>query len=69
MSFGSLSDCTYHRAAQVSVGSFGSALTVYIDDGKEYALKSLSVKSLKKTAAKTKKVTMMSHHVLLGYWM
>jgi serine/threonine protein kinase len=39
MSSGSLPDCTYHRAAQVGAGSFGSVLTVYNDDGEEYALK------------------------------
>ena len=39
MPSGSLPDCTYHRAAQVGAGSFGSVLTVYNDDGEEYALK------------------------------
>lgn len=39
MASGSLPLSTYHRASQVGSGTFGSVLTVYNDEGEEYALK------------------------------
>ena len=39
MSSGSLPLATYHRAQSVGSGTYGSVLTVYDDDGNEFALK------------------------------
>jgi serine/threonine protein kinase len=39
MSSGSLPLATYHRAAQIGAGTYGSILTVYNEDGEEFALK------------------------------
>jgi len=39
MSSGTLPLNTYHRASQIGEGTFGSVITVYNDDGEEYALK------------------------------
>jgi serine/threonine protein kinase len=39
MSAGSLPFATYHRASQVGEGTYGSVVTVYNDDGDEFALK------------------------------
>jgi len=38
-SSGTLPLATYHRAAQIGVGTYGSVLTVYNEDGEEFALK------------------------------
>jgi serine/threonine protein kinase len=39
MSSGSLPLATYHRAQSLGSGSYGSVITVYDDDGQEFALK------------------------------
>ena len=39
MSSGSLPLGTYHRASQLGSGSYGSVVTVYNDDGEQFALK------------------------------
>jgi serine/threonine protein kinase len=39
MSSGSLPFASYHRASQLGAGTFGSVVTVYNDDGQEFALK------------------------------
>jgi serine/threonine protein kinase len=39
MSSGSLPLATYHRAAQIGEGTYGSIFTVYNEDGEEFALK------------------------------
>ena len=39
MSAGELPFATYHRASQVGEGTYGSVVTVYNDDGEEFALK------------------------------
>jgi serine/threonine protein kinase len=39
MSSGSLPLATYHRAAQIGAGTYGSILIVYNEDGEEFALK------------------------------
>jgi serine/threonine protein kinase len=39
MSSGNLPLATYHRAQSLGSGSYGSVITVYDDDGQEFALK------------------------------